>query len=290
MQHFLGLQGILNLVTQFFDQAPTLFMAAPLFRVVFGPQLTPSWVTTTPVFVYDNAADVHKDIGRWRGKAIVYQWFNLITGRTYVGSSTNGAIRLSRYFVPGISNSVRPLERALAKYGHFLFALAIIEVVDTTTNTDRSAVEKREQHWLDILYSTVSRSLIFNLSPTAGLTAGYTHTSEFKLARSGEKNPIHSSNNRGFSPEYLAQQKKDRSGKNNPQWGVIKSPETVAKLTKIIFAYDSTTGALLHKGGTYATTKIFSIHHKTLTRVIGTGEAYHGVVYTRVERLLNSLH
>lgn len=71
---------------------------------------------------------------------------------------------------------------------------------------------------------------------------------------------------RGFSPEFLAQQKKNKFGANNPQYGVIKTPETRAKLTKYVYTYDAATGELLFTGGMVETKKYFNMGYDQLNR------------------------
>lgn len=107
-----------------------------------------------------------------RGVAVVYQWVNLITGRTYIGSRQDGASRL--YWFPSNLNNGRRLERSLLKYGHGVFAVAILEIVGPSNSTPRATT--LGLYYLDLLFSSVSAEQIINLSPTAGTTTSYRHT------------------------------------------------------------------------------------------------------------------
>jgi hypothetical protein len=66
---------------------------------------------------------------KYRNKAVIYQWYNLITGRTYVGSGQNAASRPGNYWTLSQLLRPRPLEQDITLYGHANFALAILAVV-----------------------------------------------------------------------------------------------------------------------------------------------------------------
>jgi hypothetical protein len=55
---------------------------------------------------------------------------------------------------------------------------------------------------------------MLNLSPTAGNTLGFKHSPDFILNRSGKGNPMYG---REKSPEFIAMQKRDKTGANNPE-------------------------------------------------------------------------
>lgn len=83
------------------------------------------------------------------------------------------------------------------------------------------------------------------------------------------------------SVEFIAMQSRDISGANNPQFGVVKSATTIAKLTKLVHVYDASTMELI---GSYATTAVFkqfSIGKDTLTKYILSGKPYKGKIFTR---------
>lgn len=85
-----------------------------------------------------------------------------------------------------------------------------------------------EQFYLNLLFTKHSL-LTLNQSPTAGSTLGFKHKLEFGLKRSGHLNPM---SDRKLSSEFIEMQKRSKLGKNNPQFGVIKSANTIAKLVK----------------------------------------------------------
>jgi len=276
-QHFLGLQG--NPLFSF----ELLSMAAPLVGLFIGPRIQPHWICA-PVYIYASSADLHKDLGRWRKVPIVYQWYNLVTGTTYIGSAINGSVRLGQYFSPSVLANGRRLESSILQYGHDCFAVAVLEVINTNSSAVRPVLLGREQFWLDMLFSIVPIHLRLNLAPTVGSTTGFKHTEAFSIARSGLLNPMHPSTGRAFSPEYLAQQALDRSGSNNPQYGVIKSPETVAKLTKYIYTYDAASGELLSHTGAVATKRQHKIGYDTMMSCLASGLPHRGKYYSYTQR------
>lgn len=144
----------------------------------------------------------------------------------------------------------------------------------------------REQYFIDLLFKTYPNHRL-NLSVTAGSTYGLCffwrknmkHKPEFRLKRSGKLNPMY---DREKSSEFIAMQIKDKSGINNPQYGVIKKASTIDKLVNNVYVYD----ALSHEHlGTFSTVeckKHFRMGcflldkktHDTLKKYLDTRKAY----------------
>lgn len=122
--------------------------------------------------------------------------------------------------------------------------------------------------------------LIMNLSPTSGTTTGYSHGEAFKLARTGPLNPMYG---RELSPEFIAQQTRDKTGANNPQYGVVKSEETVRKLTKYVYVYDANTLEFIGKYGTVECLNTFRIGKDTLPKLLASGKAHKNMLFRRTQ-------
>ncbi|WRT63577.1 cytochrome c oxidase subunit 1 [Kwoniella shivajii] len=282
-QHFLGLAGeYINVPHSDLIMGPIL-MSAIVVSSYHGPHIQPTFLVV-PAHVYYNAGESRAQIvSDNRGIPVVYQWINLITGETYIGSAVNGATRLDSYYYPSSLLKSRALESALATYGHHNFTLAILEQVDTSTNTTVTPlgqVRAREQYYLNLLFNTIPTLLIMNLSPTSGTTTGYSHGEAFKLARTGLLNPMYG---RELSPEFIAQQTCDKTGANNPQYGVVKSEETVRKLTKYVYVYDANTLEFIGKYGTVECLKTFRIGKDTLPKLLASGKAHKNMLFRRTE-------
>lgn len=101
-------------------------------------------------------------------KSGIYLWSNLISGKTYVGSSINLSRRFKSYFTYShISNPTRSnslIHRALLKYGYSNFQLEILEYCDPTLCLER------EQYYLELLLPE------YNILTKAGSSEGYKHT------------------------------------------------------------------------------------------------------------------
>lgn len=102
-------------------------------------------------------------------KTGIYRWTNVISGKSYVGSSLDLSIRFKNYF--NISYLERELKtnnsliyKALLKYGYSNFRLEILEYCDA------SIVVQREQYYLDNL------ELQYNTLKVARSLAGFKHS------------------------------------------------------------------------------------------------------------------
>jgi group I intron endonuclease len=215
-----------------------------------------------------------------RGRAVIYQWINLITGEIYVGSGINGATRLSNYWTPSHLARDRRIYNSITMYTHHNFALAILEDVGPSSQVSNTSLLVREQFYLDIVFIT-HNNIKLNLAPTAGNTLGFKHAPEFGLSRLGKGNPMYG---REFSPEFLAMQTRDKTGANNPQYGVIKTSETVAKLTKLVYVYNAVDNTFLGEFSTVNCAKEFKIGKDTLQKYLKTGLPFKGLIYTRTKR------
>lgn len=273
-QHFLGLAGVL-----LFFYYPELcidhenFCTVAISGLVFGPHVQPKWLNE-PVKIY-NGADKTSIVNAFRGKSVIYQWVNLITGQIYIGSAKESGNRLGDYWTPSYLRRNTPICNSLQYYGHANFALAIVEVLGDTKDVLKEDLLSREQIYLDILFSD-DLLVQLNLAPIRGSTQGYKHTLEFRENRIGNKNPMHG---REYSPEYLDQQKRDKTGNNNPQYGVIKTPETVAKLSKYVYVYSAVTKEFIGAYSTVACKKEFKMGYDTLKKYIASGLPFKGLLF-----------
>ena len=239
----------------------------------------------TPVFpstfvkVYDDANNSKLDMLRdLKNQAVIYMWFNKITGKVYIGSAIDGQKRLSRYFMPSVLKTNSRIYKNILKYGHNSFSVSILEVLGETKSVSKSDILAREQFYLDWALKTYGLQVL-NLLTVTNLSLGLKHTLETKakIAEArlgkfhstetrdklsqmflGEGNPFfggkHTSEflaklkersgianpmfGKAKSPEFIEHMNKDRSGVNNPMYGKAKSSETLAKLRKMVWVYD----------------------------------------------------
>jgi len=71
------------------------------------------------------------------------------------------------------------------------------------------------------------------------------------------------------SPEFIKMQIRDKSGINNPQYGIIKTLETITKLTKLVYVYNYLDMSFI--GPTVNCSKQFKMGKDTLTKYIING-------------------
>ena len=246
-----------------------------------GPHIKPQWLKN-PVKIYDNP-NYHRNLigSENRKRSIIYQWFNLITGKIYIGSAWNGSTRLLSYWSPSFLRRKYPIYNNINFYGIHNFSLAILEDLGTSGSVDKEFILSREQFYLDKLFNDYP-NLVINLSKVAGSTKGYKHRPEFGLNRSGQLNPMYG---RVKSKEFIEMQNKDRSGSNNPLFGKTKSPSTIAKLTKLVYVYNCLDMSLIGEFSTVNCAKQFKMGKDTLTKYIKNGLPYKGKIFSRIKLL-----
>ena len=117
-----------------------------------------------------------------------------------------------------------------------------------------------------------------NLVTIAGSTKGYKHKKEFSLNRIGPLNPMFG---KIKSPEFIGMQIRDKKGSKNPQFGVKKIPETIFKLTKLVYVYDFLNMNLIGVYSTVNCSKQFKMGKDTLYKYINNGLPYKGKIFSR---------
>ena len=273
-QHFLGLAGMFEITSC--TNENIIYSAISIFPL--GPFIKPIFLNE-PVRVYYPKLN-RNIIGTDNRKIVViYQWTNLINGDIYIGSASTGSTRLLSYFNPSVLMRNLPIYNSLRKYGHNNFCLAILEDLGSLQQKSKKVILEREQYYLDILFTKyLDRKL--NLSPTAGTTLGFKHTTIFKLNRKGSLNPMFG---KTFSPEFISMQTRDKKGVNNPMFGIKKSPATIAKLQKLVYVYEAESLNLIGIFSTVECIKHFKMGNDTLTKYLNSKLPFKGKIFSRVQ-------
>lgn len=247
-----------------------------------GPriELVPStWLTgpDAPHRVYENP-NLHRNLigSDNKKRSVIYQWVNLLTGKIYIGSAWNGSTRLLSYWTPSILRRNYPIYNNISYYGVHNFALGILEDLGPSGSVTKEFILSREQFYLDILFVYYS-VLALNLLTIAGSTKGYKHSVQFGLNRSGNLNPMYS---RVKSKEFIEMQNRDKSGRNNPNYGKIKTPSTIAKLTKLVYVYNSSDMTLIGTFPTVQCSKHYQMGKDTLNKYIKNGLPFKGKIFS----------
>lgn len=127
-----------------------------------------------PAAVYLNSFESHKQILKEnRRKSGVYRWTNLTNGKSYVGSSVDLSIRLSKYYSEKylktkLNTGNSAIYNAILKYGHSNFKLEILEYCEPPCTIFW------EQSLLDFLKPG------YNILGKAGSSLGFNHSEETK--------------------------------------------------------------------------------------------------------------
>jgi hypothetical protein len=78
-------------------------------------------------------------------------------------------------------------------------------------------------------------------------------------------------------------QVRNKKGKNNPNYGIIKNPETICKRTKLVYVYDYTTRNLNGYFSTVQCSKEFKMGKDTLTKYLNNGLPFKGKLFSRIK-------
>lgn len=273
-QHFLGLSGVFEIISCTNEN----FLLSAIYLFPFGPFIKPIFLNE-PVRVYYPKLNRNIIGTENRKRVVIYQWTNLINGKIYIGSASTGSTRLLNYFHLNVLLRDLPVYNSLRKYGHNNFCLAILEDLGSLQQISKKCILEREQYYLDILFTKYLDKKL-NLSPTAGSTLGFKHSSMFKLNRKGNLNPMFG---KTFSPEFLSMQKRNRKEVNNPMFGVKKSPATIAKLQKLVYVYEAETLKFIGLFPTVECIKHFKMGKETLTKYLNSKLPFKGKIFSRVQ-------
>lgn len=271
-----------------------------LYKFPIGPHIDcRPLLLKKPIRFYENLNYNRNLIGSEnRKRSIIYQWINLITGRTYVGSSQTGSARLLSYYSPSFLKRKSPIYLNLNYYGIHNFALAILEDIGEAYSVSKEEIFRREQIYLDLLFLDSKDPLCssrLNLSKVAGVITGYRYRQnpQFGINRLGKLNPMYG---RVKSKEFLEMQNRDKKGINNPMFGLKKSDATKAKLTKLVYVYKSLdltkklknsllvgSESFLGEFTTVNCSKEFvcQMGKDTLTKYLKNGQSFKGKLFSR---------
>ena len=86
-----------------------------------------------------------------------------------------------------------------------------------------------------------------------------------------------------FSSEFLKYQIKDKSGINNPMYGIKKSAETITKLQKLVYVYEYDTKKFIGIFPTVLCSKEFKMGKDTLTKYLNNGAPFKNKLFSRIK-------
>jgi len=256
-----------------------------------------------PIVVYSNA-DIDKSIilNDNKGKAGVYQWTHLESGKIYIGSATDLSVRLKGYYNKNYLSRVKSnsyIYNAILEHDYSLFSLSILEFIDITNLSQEEArklILSREQYYLDESFTRGDSS--YNILKIAGSSLGYKHSEEALAKISLPKSEEAKQNMRKPRSEEAKQNmRKPRSEKaklnmskplseahkaklSEAHKGKVHSSDTLAKISAArgtaIYVYDS--NSFLVNTFTSATLagKFFKCSKTTILRYANNGKLFKG--------------
>ena len=223
-----------------------------------------------PVVSYFNA-DIDKSIiyKENKNKSGIYRWNNLITGKSYIGSSISLSGRFNTYY--SLSYLKKRVEKgssiiynSLLKYGYSNFSLDILEYCEP------SLLISKEQYYIDLLKPE------YNILKKAGSRLGTKQSFETKQVISSALK------GRTFSDESKAKMinKKLRQGFDTSFFGKTHTVETISriKITKSLSIKITDIEANTEKifVGNIKAAKYLGISESTLRRYKKKGKIFQG--------------
>jgi hypothetical protein len=85
------------------------------------------------------------------------------------------------------------------------------------------------------------------------------------------------------SKEFLEMQTRNKKGINNPLFGKTKSQETIAKLTKLVYVYNSFDRSFIGEFSTVKCSKHFNMGKDTLIKYIKNGVPFKDKIFSRIK-------
>jgi group I intron endonuclease len=167
---------------------------------------------------YSNSAELKTLILKEnRGKAGIYMWTHVESGKFYIGSTFDISERMYNNFSIGKlkQSKTAHINNALLHHKHSAFSLTILKYIDISNLDKKEARElifSSEQYFLDLIFSPIKLNT-YNILPTAGSSLGAKHLKESIAKMSGENNHMF---NKYISNDTLAKMSEAKIGKDNP--------------------------------------------------------------------------
>lgn len=268
------------------------------------------WLVT-PVKSYENAyKSVSQIINDFKGKVVIYQWFNNITGESYVGSTVNIGNRLGKYFNPKTLLLPTLIYASLITHGHANFSFAILEVVGELGSVVKAQILAREQHYINMNFSVFGAKCL-NILRRAGSSLGYKHSeatrkllsilakgrhhtaatiSKLRDKFTGELNPFFGQTHSAASISKMSAAKR---GSLNPMFGQVKSSAFTAMqssdsksgesnpMYKATYVWNVSKKVQEGPFPSKSILKRYHISQSKYSQYLNTGKAYKGFIYSR---------
>lgn len=165
----------------------------------------------------------------------IYAFRNQANGKYYIGKgelsdagwSLAKRLKSNLYNLRHGRHNSDHLQKAWDKYGEDQFEMLIIEEVPAGED-----ILAREQYWIDLLKSS-EREFGYNMSPTAGTTAGFQWSEASKEKIRGEGHPFYGKQHSDESRKKMSETLKGlRAGESHPLFGKKHSDASRKKMSE----------------------------------------------------------
>ena len=234
--------------------------------------------TLIPISLYPNAeTDKPKILKDNKGKAGIYMWTHIDSGKTYIGNSYNLSQRFECYFSKRYLafNKTSYIYKSLLKYGYSNFNLTILEFIDVQ-NLEKAEAKKvlleKEQFYINLINPD------YNLLKIAGSPLGRRHSDEARQKMSitkkgkyiGKDNPFYGKNH---SLEVINKLSLINSGENNPMYGNTGAKNILSKKV-YIYNKENPTEVFKEFNSNTEAAQYFKCHRRTIYRYIDKNKYY----------------
>jgi group I intron endonuclease len=231
-----------------------------------------------PKVTYSNAykdkLKIYKEnVNKWG----IYRWYNIVTGKTYVGSSINFTRRFSIYYskkamLRQLSTGISIIYSAILKHGYNNFSLDILEYCEI------DMLIEREQYYLDLLNPK------YNILKVANSRLGRQSDAtkiKISISQRGEYNHFY-----GKTHTYETRKKIQLSLKSIIR---VNKPKVVTLETKLLMSlrckgvsvkvYDKSNNLINEFLTIGSAAKYFGVSPRTIGRYLNKDKSYNGFVF-----------
>jgi group I intron endonuclease len=202
-----------------------------------------------------------------KNKSGIYRWNNIVTGKSYIGSSLNLSKRFNEYYYlkyyhKRLSRSSSIIYNSVIKYGHINFSLDILEYCNL------SVLIEREQYYIDLLNPE------YNILKKAGSRLGVKLSEETKnkmrLSATGRKHT------------FETKEKMRISSMGHTLSEEVRKKVSIATTLRVgvgIKVFDRSDNLVKEFSTISSAAKHFKISASTLSRYKDTNKSYNGYTF-----------
>ena len=248
-----------------------------LFLLTMCINMNNQFTKISPIITYNNL-DLNKSTiyNENYKKSGIYRWNNLVTGKSYVGSSINLSQRFTQYYS---STHLRKKQssiiyRSILKYGYIKFSLDILEYCES------SLCLSREQYYLDILKPE------YNILKIAGSNLGSKQSEATKIKKSYSKkgilNPFYGKTHTDETRKKMQFSQKSLIRVNNkPRVVTIKTKFKMSLKCKgvSVKVFDKSNNSIKEFPTITTVAKYFGISIRTVGRYLDKNKSYNGFLF-----------